>query len=284
MSGDNIRVYFYNGEWREFSYLHEYHGVTYTRSTPAQVYDISLNPYDGWFENDTSNHDYWLCYAEPDIDGRTGIWYTQNDLPYWIKLPNKYEVYFIGQLLQLDAYKKQSSEMYYYNNSLTSFDYMHNNFGITHTPSTVYYVRNDIIKCWYNPDIDQYWDVDTVRWYDEPPEYEQSGDINAVGASGLFLYYSLTGQPTHYGTLVDGHRLQPICLNMPLSGDMSCQRHTIELTGTWRILTETSETSALKPCIVFATKLYDVPPNEEETTTTNASPLNISVSTDLFDI
>ena len=285
MADDNIRVYYYNGEWRDYDHLREYYGITFTPSTPTHVYDNALHSIDAWIENDSGRRDYWVVYAEPDTDGRTGCWYTLNNIPYWIKLNRKYEVYLIGQLLQLDTYALQSSEMYDYNGMLASFEYMHNNFGITHTPSTVYYVKNDIIKCWYNPDIDQYWDVDTIRWYNEPPEYEHdAGDINSVGATGLFLYYSVTGQPTHYGTLVDGHRLQPVCLNMPLSGDMSCQRHSIELTGTWKILTETSETSALKPCIVFATKLYEVAPNEEEDSQDNSAQQNSSVPADLFDI
>lgn len=291
MADDNVRVYFYNGEWREFDYLHDHYGITLTPSTPTQVYDNSLHPHDGWIENDSGNHDYWVVYPEPTEDDRTGEWYTLNDLPYWIKLSTKFNVYLIGQLLQLDAYKRQTSELYNYNGALTSYDVMHNSFGITLTPSTVYFVKNNIIKCWYNPDhpTDRYWDVDTAHWYYDAPEYDHdvSGDINSVGATGLFLYYSVTGQPTSYGTLVDGHRLQPISLNMPLSGDLSCQRHSIELTGTWKILTETAETSPTKPCIVFATKIYDAPPNEDSSSTNSTSSSaapNSSSSVDMFDL
>lgn len=252
------RLYYYNNEWRDFEYLHEYYGMTKSQSTSTYVYDNSLSEHSAWIENDSGHQDYWLAYDEPDIDGRSGVWYTQNDLPYWIKLDTKYKVYLVSQLLQLDTYKKQLSEMYNYNGNLTSFDYMHSNFGITSTPSDVYFVKNNVIKCWYNKDINKYWDADTVRWYDTPPEYDHdSGDINSIGATGLFMYYSIDGASTHYGTLVDGSRLQPISVNVPVSGNVSCERHSIELTGTWKILTETSETSALKPCIVFATKIYN---------------------------
>ena len=266
MSDDSIRVYFYNGEWHDYDYLHEHHGITLTPATPTNVYDSSLQSYPAWIENDTGNHEYWVV--------RDNRWYTLNDIPYWIKLPNKYGVYLIGQLLNLDAYKMQSSEMYDYNGGLVNFDYMHRYFGITHTPSVVYYVKNEVIKCWYNEDINQYWDVDTTQWYDEPPEYGggDTGDINSIGSTGLFLYHAVNGLPTSYGTLVDGHRLQPMCLSVPISGEFSCQRHDIELTGTWKILTETSATSNDKPCIVFATKLYEVAPNEDSQSTDNSSP------------
>lgn len=269
---DNIRVYYYNGEWQQYDYLHITYGITLEPSTPITVYDDELNGYSAWIDTTDERHPIWVV--------RDSQWYFPEELPYWIKLDTKYNVYLIGQLLQLDTYTRASSEMYDYNGGLKSYLYMHNNFGITKTPSTVYYVKNNIIKCWYNPTPDpelpndKYWDVDTIQWYDRAPEYGgDTGDINAVGATGLFLYYSETGLATSYGTVVDGHCLQPMCLNMPISGDMSCQRHDIELTGSWRILTETSRTSAIKPCIVFATKISDIAPDESDSVSPSVIPL-----------
>lgn len=248
----DTKLYYYNGDWRSFDYLHDNYGITFTQSTPTNVYDNSLNSYTAWIDNDTGDNDHWV------VDDNQ--WYSLNVIPYWIKLEDPDNVYLIDQSLDLDEYRKQSSEMYVYNGELQSFEYMYNNFGITHTPSAVYYIKNGIIKCWYNSAINKYWDVDTARWYNNAPDYSGggSGDIDSVGASGLFLYYSPLGQFTPYGTLVNGSLLVPISISMPLSGDMSCQRHTITLTGTWKILTEVAETSSTKPCIVFATKVSDI--------------------------
>lgn len=248
----STKVYYYDNDWRTFENLHDDYGITLTQSTPTVVYDNSLNQYSGWIDNDTQDSNHWII--------NDSQWYSLNSIPYWIKLEEQDTLYLIDQTLDLDTYKKQSSKMYYYNGELQSFEFMYNNFGITSTPSIVYYIKNGIIKCWYNSGVNKYWDVDTAKWYNEAPDYSGggSGDIDSVGASGLFLYYSSLGQPTPYGTLVNGSTLVPVSINMPLSGDMSCQRHSIILTGTWKILTEVAETSAIKPCIVFATKVSDI--------------------------
>ena len=273
MDDDNIRLYYYDGDWRPYDYLHEYYGITLAPATPVTRYDSTLNEYTGWI--DTSDNTTWIV--------SDSLWYTDNDIPYWTKL-QKANIYLIDQNLNLDEYSLRESRMYPYNGHLQSFQYMHLGFGITLTPSEIYYIKDGVIKCWYNKDIDQYWDVDTTQWYNNPPEYDpESGDINSVGATGLFSYYSETGAPTKYGTLVDGDKLRPVCISFPDSGDVTCTKHSITLTGTWKILTETSNSSPTKPCIVFATKISEQAPENNTSTSTGNSTNSIS-STEHFDL
>ena len=284
MADDNDRLYYYDGEWRTYDYLHENYGMTLNPSTPVVRYDSSLNEYSGWI--DTSDNTTWIV--------QDSQWYTDNDIPYWTKL-QKVNIYLIDQNLNLNEYSLRESITYPHNGQLQSFQYMHLGFGITRTPSEIYYIKDGIIKCWYNKDIDKYWDVDTVQWYDNPPDYDSgsgggsggsgscdcncdcngiipgSGDVNSVGAIGLFSYYSETGSPTKYGTLVDGSRLLPVCITFPDSGDISYTKHTIKLTGTWKLLTETSNSSQTKPCIVVATKISEqASENDSESTDINS--------------
>lgn len=286
MANDNDRLYYYDGEWRTYDYLHENYGMTLDPATPVIRYDSSLNEYSGWI--DTSDNTTWIAQ-----DNR---WYTDNDIPYWTKL-NKVNIYLIDQNLNLNEYSLRESVAYPHNGQLQSFQYMHLGFGITLTPSEIYYIKDGVIKCWYNKDIDQYWDVDTVQWYDSPPDYDSgsggssggcgcgcncvnpgSGDINAVGAIGLFSYYSETGEPTKYGTLVNGDILRPVCITFPDSGDVSYTKHTIKLTGTWKLLTETSNSSPIKPCIVVATKISEQAPGQDS----ESGDINAVGATGLF--
>lgn len=262
---DDSRLYYYNGEWQPYQTLHDEHGITLTPSTPITVYDNSLNGYHAWVEQSTNL--IWVV--------RDSQWYTSSTLPYWIKLDTPFKVYLIDEAKYYDAYKyRDGNVLYDYNGDLKNFDYMHNTFGMTRTPSSIYSVKDGIIECWFNPDIAvPYWDVYTRRWLPDPPSHDEPGypdDIDAVGATGMFLYYSRTGSPTPYGTLVDGSMLQPMCLNFPDSGELSLTRHrTIILTGTWKILTETGRSSKEKPCIVFATKILEG--NDTSTTQSNTN-------------
>ncbi len=268
MADDNIRVYFYNGEWLPYQTLYDDHGITLTPSTPITLYDTELNEYAAWIEHDTGNENIWVV---PE-----NRWYSQNELPYWIKTSRKFTVYLISQNLNLDIYTCQGNELYNYNGHLQSFQYMHLGFGITLTPSEIYFVKDNIIKCWYNRDINQYWDVDTVHWYPTAPDYSDDtpGDINAIGATGIFLYHSETGLPTHYGTLVNARQLQAMCMNFPDSGAFSYTKITsVTITGTWKILTEVYRSSKENPCVVFATKVSE-DATEENSTSQTASSMN----------
>lgn len=257
-------VYFYDGEWREYSELHDDYGITLTPSVPITLYDASLNTYSGWV--DSSNNDTWVV-----SDHR---WYTQAELPYWKKTGKQFTVYLIDQPLNLDIYSLRSNELYAYNGTLQSFQVIHLGFGITLTPSEIYYVKDAVIKCWYNKDINQYWDVDTIHWYDTAPDYsEYTGlSINAVGSTGLFLYANPNRLATHYGALVDSSTLKPMHLNFPNSGELSYTVTSVTISGTWRLLTEVSYSSKEKPSIVFATKV-----SEDTNTTSNSSQPDSSV-------
>ncbi len=272
---DSIRLYYYNGEWQPYQTLHDEHGITLTPSTPITVYDNSLNGYPAWVEQDTDN--VWVVADQQ--------WYTYDTLPYWVKLDTKYRVYLIDNPMYLDTYRLRTTEMYEYNGSLQNFDYMHNGYGITTTPSQVYLVQDGMIKCWYNQDILDlpYWDVDSRRWVATPPHSGSSGGINDIGSTGMFLFTNTSGTPVHYGTFIQGSQLQPICLNFPYSGELSCTKFSsVEITGTWRLLTETSVTSPTKPCVVFAIKVSE----SSNTSGTNSSSNSLGThnSTDLFDI
>lgn len=254
---DNIRVYYYNGEWQPYDYLHDHYGITLAPSTPITVYDDSLNQYDGWVEKDTNN--IWVARDGLGPSG-VGQWYTQDTLPYWIKLDTKYKVYLIDNPMYLDTYKLRTNEMYEYYGSLQTFNYMHNGYGITKTPSTIYLVQDGMIKCWYNKDLTQkpYWDVESVQWVEEPQHHSGSGGINDVGSTGIFLYSNPTGYPRHYGALVDGSTLTPMCMNYPDSGELSCIRFpSIAITGTWKLLSEAAKSSNNNKCIVFAIKIAE---------------------------
>jgi hypothetical protein len=250
----NERLYYYDGDWRSISDLYDNYGITLYPSTSIYVYDYNLNRYAAWADRDNN---IWVV--------RDNQWYTPDDLTYWLKQDRKFtNAYLISNQLNLDVYTFHGNEMYEYNGCLQSFQNMHLSFGVTHTPSSIYFIKDTIIKCWYNKDIDQYWDVDTCHWYNNPPDYsDYSGDINTIGATGLFSYYSENGSATHYGTLVTGDRLTPISISFPDSGDLSYTKlHSIQLTGTWKILTETIGSSESKPCIVFATKISNEDHND----------------------
>lgn len=250
MADENVRLYYYDGDWRPYDYLHEYYGITLVPATPLVVYDDALHEFNAWVEQGTGY--IWVV--------QDNQWYPPEELPYWIKLDTKYKVYLIDEPILLDTYRRRGTELYYYKGNLQPFSYMHNGFGITITPSRIYLVQDGIIKCWFNPDIDDlpYWDVDTSMWLAEPPSHGGSGGIDDVGSTGTFLFNSMSGLPTHYGALVSGDRLLPMCLNMPDSGELSCTKFsTVQVTGTWKILTETGRSSDDNRCIVTAIKVSD---------------------------
>jgi hypothetical protein len=253
---DEERQYFYEGEWKTYSELYYEHGVTRNPSTPITIYDDDLNEYSAWI--DTENGNIWVeSYEAPfEYPNAQGRWFTPSELPFWIKTGDLYSVYLISQPIALTEYTKNSVVGYEYNGQIQSYLYLHNTFGLTTTPSSIYFTRNNIIKCWYNADdpTDKYWDVDTTHWYLTAPDYsDYSGGMDSLGASGLFLYI---GEPAHYGTLISGDDLRPASINFSNAGELSCTRiPAISLTGTWSLLTEVLYSSHERPCIVFATKI-----------------------------
>lgn len=253
MSNDNIRVYYYNNEWHDFDYLHDNHGITYSQSTKIFVYDDLLASYPAWIENDTINHYIWVV--------KDNRWYPRSELPYWIKTNNSLKLYLIKQCLSLDEYEMQGSTLYDYNRKLYSYKYLHDNFGITKTPSEIYLIKSNAIKSWYNKDEVPmpYWSVDVAKWVDYiNTEGQTYSDINAIGSISTFTYYNPEQSVTHYGDIVDSSLLQPICVNFPNSGLISrTSAVEIKLTGKWKILTECITSSKTNPCIVIATKVSE---------------------------
>lgn len=153
----------------------------------------------------------------------------------------------------------------YYKGGFYTKEELQNLFGITETPSVVYYASGGVVKCWYNPYLKLYWDVETSKWYEVAPTYDdnpsqQVTDMDEVGAMGIFLYYSESGQPAKYATLVSGSTLHPMVMYLPISGYFSVSDlKESKVTGTWKLLTETKNTDATTPCMVLAIKMSNNP-------------------------
>lgn len=150
---------------------------------------------------------------------------------------------------------------YYYIDDWYTFEYLQNNFGITETKSSYYHMKDAIAFCWYNKDKsakdgDGYWDDRKKKWQSIPPRFDGAEiieTINEIGAMGIFLY---TGKPCKYGTDVDGSLLKQMCMNFPISGEISCtQTRGEQPIGKWRIYTDVEFSSPENPCIVYATKI-----------------------------
>lgn len=272
MADDNNRLYYYDGEWRTYDDLHENYGITASPSTPVTLYDSSLNEYPGWV--DTSDNTTWIV--------QDNKWYTDNDIPYWTKL-HKANIYLIDRNLNLYEYSLRESITYPHNGQLQSFQYMHLGFGITLTPSEIYYIKDGVIKCWYNKDIDKYWDVDTTQWYDNPPDYESGSgsggsggcdcncdcngginpdinNINQIGAISIFALEKEDNIEITLGTNVDGSLLKPVCLNFEFSGETSCSDISSDQPiGMWKLLSAASKSATR--CIVLAIKVSDDTPS-----------------------
>ena len=252
------RLYYYNNAWYTYVELYSRFGVTLAPSDPIIVYDTDLSEYSGWV--DTSSN-IWVA-----ADSK---WYTYGTLPYYIKLSDIYNIYLITELIGLSTYKKGDSILYGYDGSLKSYLYMHNNYGITLTPSYIYQIYDGVIKSWYNPDINQYWNVDAVRWQALPPNYGSTtpdiidpdiSNINQIGALGIFAIEKDDDVEITLGTIVDGSLLKPVCLNFEFSGEASCSDISSDHpTGMWRLLSTTSKGATR--CIVLAIKVSDDTPS-----------------------
>lgn len=240
--------YYYNDGWYTYEELYQQFGITLEPPNLVTLYDTDLTQFDGWEYNEST----WII-----SDNR---WYSCSDLPYYKKTDIQTSVYFIDQPLSLDVYSRRESNLLLYESHLSSFEYLHNTKGITWTSSTVYYVKNGIIRCWYNHDIDQYWDTDTSAWYDEAPDYRDDpfdvDSIDKVGAVALFLFMR-NAENVQYGALTNGVYLKPVSVNLPTSGELHYTTSTPNnaVTGTWRILTPVKRSSVSDPCVILATKV-----------------------------
>lgn len=251
--------YYYDGAWRSLVELHDTYGITLFPTIPITVYTEDLEELHGWEyinEDEPSESEAWICE-----DSR---WYPlyPDELPYYRRTGNTKDLYLIGQLISFDEYSKQGSIMYPYESHLNSQLWLHDHYGITETPSQVYYVKNSVVKCWYNPEENQYFDVETVRWYPTPPSYEDSpidaNDINKIGAMGLFLFNTESGRSVEYGTLVSASQLQPMSMNFPNSGEFNYTKvNTRQITGSWRLLSAVTKSNKNEPSIVLAIKVSE---------------------------
>lgn len=174
-----------------------------------------------------------------------------------IEYPEKKRLYKCTDKLDL-AY---TDGEYYYIDDWYTFEDLQNNYGITETKSSYYHMKDAIAFCWYNKDKyakdgDGYWDDRKKKWQSIPPRFDGAEiieTINEIGAMGIFLY---TGMPCKYGTDVDGSLLKQMCMNFPISGEISCtQTRGEQPTGKWRIYTDVEFSSPENPCIVYATKI-----------------------------
>ena len=251
--------YYYDSAWRSLVELHDTYGITLFPTIPITVYNEDIEELHGWEyinEDEPSESEAWIC--------EEGRWFSlcPDELPFYRKTGNTKNLYLIGQLLSLDEYTKQGSVMYTYENHLNSQMWLHDHYGITETPSQVYYVKNSVIKCWYNSDELQYFDTETATWYTTPPTYEDSPvdatDINKIGAMGLFLFNTENGRSIEYGTLVSASQLQPMSMNFPNSGEFNYTKvNTRQITGSWRLLSAVTKSNKDAPSIVLAIKVSE---------------------------
>jgi hypothetical protein len=168
---DNERLYFYNGEWLPYQSLHDNHGVTLEPSTQITLYDDYLNTVYGWIENSTSY--IWIV--------NDNQWYPPGTVPYWYKLDTLYTIYYIDKALQLETYKQGTLERYVYDNSFVDYQYLHDTYGMTATPSTPWSAREGVIWAWYNDHDNQYWNDNDKEWTNEaPPEPQEGGELTIL--------------------------------------------------------------------------------------------------------
>lgn len=244
--------FFYMNNWYTYQELHDQFGVTSSPTSKYTFYDLALNSYIGWEDNE----DTWIA--------EDSQWYSADDLPYYKLTDRIFDVYLISQHYQLPVCAFKNNDYYVYTDSIYSYQYLHDNFGITITPSTIYSIVDGNVKCWYNADEHQYWHVDLSAWKSFPPSSSSEGEsiditsVNQIGATGYFLFYDTLGSPHDYGDLVDGSNLQLISISFPNSGQLSYTKIVTSLiTGTWRLLSPVPRSSLTEPCVVFARKISD---------------------------
>lgn len=262
-----MKYYYYDNGWYSYEYLHSHYGITSVPTMPVILYDVDLTTYSCWEDQVET----WI----------TDQWYLRDDVPYYRKSSDLLRVYRIDVTNYLECYDKLNDRLHKYDNHLYSFQYIHDHYGITMTPSTVYGVIDGIIWSWYNPDEAQYWDDTRKVWSPIPPEHQvdPDADIDAVGAIGLF-YYTEPGNMKGYGSDIRGEYLHPISISFPQNGNFSVTSYTQQtLTGTWRLLSVASQRTATSPCIVMAMKIADSQPQES-----NVTNLGIDIPSELVDL
>lgn len=183
-----------------------------------------------------------------------------------------------------------SDGLLFYKGAFYTQQELQDNFGITETPSVVYYAYKGVVKCWYNQELKLYWDVETSAWYQIPPSYddnpiEEVTDMDEVGAIGLFLYYNKQGEAAKYGSIVKGSDLHPMCMNLPASGYFSySDLKESKVTGSWKLLTETKKSETYNPCMVLAIKVSNESINNSYNSNTNDQNLYSVTETTEYDI
>lgn len=245
--------YFYNGEWYSYEYLHDNYGITYNPTVPITLYDVNLNIYNGW----KSDTEIWVV--------QDNKWYPIEESPYYIKNnSDKYSLYKIENIIELNCYDDYSNRLYEYNNHLYSYEDLHNNFGLTLTPSTIWSIADGKIWSWYNPDENLYWDENYKYWTSIPPVYIPTSNLdinsvaslNSIGSVGLF-YYNEPGDLKSYGSEILGTYLIPISLNLSNDGNFKVAKYSEVLTGNWKLMTVARHRTDTDPCIVMAVKVSD---------------------------
>lgn len=81
-------------------------------------------------------------------------------------------------------------------------------------------------------------------------------DFNDTGALGLFLFSNTEDNIVKFGDLVDGSRLIPVSMKISMSGLPTYYKFSDEpITGTWKMLSATTDSDPTHLNIVFAVKI-----------------------------
>lgn len=159
---------FINNQWVEYSYEYLYtnFGYTDTPSKDIKVYNDSLQLLEAWENSE-------FVWIQQDTQ-----WYPIQNLPYYIITNRNLKLYKIDAPQTFKIYIKQQEEFVSYNDSFVPSNTLHENYGYTDTPSTVWDIDEGVPWSWYNEDLDQYWDdrVGKKYWSDIPPEPEQEDE------------------------------------------------------------------------------------------------------------
>lgn len=161
---------FIDNEWVDYDYsiLYNTRGYTNTPSTVLTTYDSSHTLLESWLNSS-------LIWIEQDHR-----WYPINETPYYVKQDSPIALYKIDSKTSYTQYLNNGILYVSYGSSFYTQEYLHDTYGITSTPSTVWDIDEGTPWCWYNPVEDLYWNDKKKAWSQDPPnpeEQEQEDEI-----------------------------------------------------------------------------------------------------------
>lgn len=189
---------FIDGQWLDDVYqdLHDDYGMTLTPSVPVSYLDGERHVVDGW-EN---NGETWII--------GDAAWYA--DPPYWKHTDRTASRYRIDVLETFDIYVKQASDYVWHEGEFWSLADLHELFGYTETPSSVWDMDEGTAWAWYNGDIELYWDDRSGKktWTSSPPTPMPPGpeppepqpDFSGQGMTGTYrVWGDVSDAGVHFG-------------------------------------------------------------------------------------